>query len=305
MALFSSIIASSSAFLLHAAVAWWEDDVAAFLAGMGRTLAATALVAAAMVLSHINSLGLEMDMLFSSLRAFLQLCAIGFVLNFVFSITGIVSVPLIFLTFCFMVTIAGVTAASRASLPALRLVTCASIFISCSVSLVALLLLGIFPATPRFLIPVAGMLVGNAMTATGVALRRLREDLKSSAAQVEAALALGANPMQAAATLRRRALVVALAPLLDSTKTVGLISLPGAMTGLIMGGASPFEATHLQIIVMYMLMAAATGSSVLAVSFAWGHGSFRCKQQSTAVPLLPTKRPAISKKKLISSFNNA
>lgn len=204
---------------LHALSSAWQDNLAAFLSGLSRTLAAFALVAAAMLLSHLNSLGLATDMLVSSLRAFMQLSAIGFVLNFLFTVTGAASLPLIFVSFCFMTAVAGHTVAARAALPALRLAACASIFTGSLAALLLLLLLGIFPPTPRFLIPVTGMMVGNAMTATGVALRRLKDGLRENVARVEAALALGATPLQATAMQRGRALTVALAPILDSTKT--------------------------------------------------------------------------------------
>jgi putative ABC transport system permease protein len=82
--------------------------------------------------------------------------------------------------------------------------------------------------------------------------------------QVEAALALGATPRQASIGQLRRALGTGMSPVIDNAKTIGLVSLPGAMTGLIMGGASPLEAVQLQIVVMYMLIGAATFSGLTA-----------------------------------------
>ena len=87
--------------------------------------------------------------------------------------------------------------------------------------------------------------------------------------QVETALALGATPRQATLQQVKRALVIALSPVLDNAKTVGLISLPGAMTGLIMGGASPLEAIQLQIVVMNMLIGASTVSSIFSTYLCW------------------------------------
>lgn len=82
--------------------------------------------------------------------------------------------------------------------------------------------------------------------------------------QVEAALALGATPRQASLVQLRRSLGTGMSPVIDNAKTIGLVSLPGAMTGLIMGGASPLEAVQLQIVVMYMLIGAATFSGLTA-----------------------------------------
>jgi putative ABC transport system permease protein len=86
---------------------------------------------------------------------------------------------------------------------------------------------------------------------------------------VETALALGATPRQATLQQVKRSLVIALSPVIDNAKTVGLIALPGAMTGLIMGGASPLQAIQLQIVVMNMLMGASTLSSILSTYLFW------------------------------------
>ena len=81
---------------------------------------------------------------------------------------------------------------------------------------------------------------------------------------IESQLALGATSRQASLTQFRRALRSAMTPIIDSTKTVGLITLPGAMTGMILAGASPSKAVQLQIIVMYMLVGAANFAGLIA-----------------------------------------
>ena len=135
-----------------------------------------------------------------------------------------------------------------------------------------IVLLRVFPSTPQYIIPMTGMMVGTTMTATGVVLKRLRESIRQQlhlvrspsetllqvvqflplmlayrSHQVESGLALGATPRQSISRQIQSSLSIALAPILDNAKTVGIISLPGTMTGLIMGGASPFEATQMQV----------------------------------------------------------
>lgn len=124
--------------------------------------------------------------------------------------------------------------------------------------------LKIVPFSPRYFVPVAGMMVGHAMAVTGVAMKKLHEDIRIERNLVETALALGATPRRATIRQAKRALVVALSPDLDSVKTVGLITLPGTMTGLIMAGASPVEAIQLQIVVTNMLVGACVMSSALS-----------------------------------------
>ncbi|XP_022746413.1 protein ALUMINUM SENSITIVE 3-like [Durio zibethinus] len=238
-----------------------------FLKGMIKPVAALAVVLMAVFLSFMQKLGLEKEMVYSIFRAFLQLSVIGFVLQFIFNQENS---GWIVLAYLFMVFVAGYTAGQRAKhVPRGKYVAGASILAGTAVTMLVLVVLNVFPFTPRYIIPVAGMMVGNAMTVTGVTMKRLRDDIKIQMNLVETALALGATPRQATLEQVKRALVIALSPVLDNAKTVGLISLPGAMTGLIMGGASPLEAIQLQIVVMNMLIGATTVSSIMSTYLCW------------------------------------
>ncbi|CAN6442407.1 unnamed protein product [Victoria cruziana] len=243
--------------------ALWMD----FLKGMVKPVAATAVVLMAVVLSFVQNLNLEKEMIYSIARAFLQLSVIGFVLQFIFSQKNS---GWIILAYLFMVSVAGYTAGQRAKhVPYGKYIAATSILVGTSITMSLLVLLDVFPFTPRYIIPVAGMMVGNSMTVTGVAMKRLRDDVKTQKSLVETALALGATPREATLQQVKRALILALSPVLDNAKTVGLISLPGAMTGLIMGGASPLEAIQLQIVVMNMLIGASTVSSIMSTYLCW------------------------------------
>ncbi|XVF76551.1 hypothetical protein PTKIN_Ptkin13bG0274800 [Pterospermum kingtungense] len=238
-----------------------------FLDGMVKPVAALAVVLMAVLLSFMQKLGLEKEMVYSIFRAFLQLSVIGFVLQFIFNQKNC---GWIVLAYLFMVSVAGYTAGQRAKhVPRGKFVAGVSILAGTAVTMLVLVVLSVFPFTPRYIIPVAGMMVGNAMTVTGVTMKRLRDDIKIQLNLVETALALGATPRQATLEQVKRALIIALSPVLDNAKTVGLISLPGAMTGLIMGGASPLEAIQLQIVVMNMLIGASTISSIMSTYLCW------------------------------------
>lgn len=144
--------------------------------GMVKPALALAVVVMAVVLSYFQKLGLEKDMIYSIVRAFLQLSIIGFVLQFIFSQNNI---GWILLAYLFMVSIAGYTAGQRAKhVPRGKYVAGASILAGTSVTMLLLVLLDVFPFTPRYIIPVAGMMVGNSMTTTGVTMKRLRDDIK-------------------------------------------------------------------------------------------------------------------------------
>ena len=228
-----------------------------------RILGALVLVLVAGGISRWQKVDLEKDMLVAVVRAFVQLVIIGFALEFIFSQSG----PLwILLIVGIMVGIAGYTAGQRArQIPKSRLVALLSIGIGTALTLGMLITLQVFPFEPRFVIPISGMIVGNTMTVTALVMVRLHNDVKLLRSQIEAALALGATSRQATRSQLRTALATGMTPIIDNTKTVGLISLPGAMTGMILGGASPLEAVQLQIVVMYMLIGAAALSGLTAV----------------------------------------
>ncbi|XP_078160713.1 aluminum sensitive 3 [Carex rostrata] len=242
---------------------FWKE----FLTGMLKPAAATVVVVMAMALSFSQKLALEKEMLFAMARAFLQLSVIGFVLQFIFTQNN---AGWILLAYLFMVSVAGYTAGERAKqVPRGKYIAGMSILAGTLVTMLLLVVLNVFPFTPRYIIPIAGMMVGNAMTVVGVTMKKLRDDVKIQKNLVETALALGATPRQATLQQVKRSLSIALSPNIDSAKTVGLIALPGAMTGLIMGGASPIEAVQLQIVVMYMMIGAATVSSILCTYLCW------------------------------------
>lgn len=255
----------------------WEK----YLEGMSKPLISTAIVAASVALSFLLKLGLGWEMVYSILRSFLQLSIIGFVLQFIFHQENRIWILAAYL---FMVSVAGYTAGQRAKhVPRSKYVAGASILAGTSLTMFLLVILHVFDFTPRYIIPVAGMVVGNAMTVTGVTMKRLRDDIKIQQNLVEAALALGATPRQATVQQVRRALIIALSPVLDNAKTVGLISLPGAMTGLIMGGASPIEAIQLQIVVMNMMIGASTFSSIMSTYLSWPSFFTKAYQLETKV----------------------
>jgi len=123
--------------------------------------------------------------------------------------------------------------------------------------------LHVFPLTGRTLVPIAGMMVGNSMTATVLAGRRLTDELRDKRDEVEARLALGQASRQAATPYVRAALRAALTPQIETTKATGLVFLPGAMTGLILAGAAPVQAVLVQAVVMFLVLAATATTTVV------------------------------------------
>ncbi|MDQ6928473.1 MAG: iron export ABC transporter permease subunit FetB [Actinomycetota bacterium] len=209
------------------------------------------LVAVAVVVSRVRKADLEREILVATFRSFAQLLAIGFVLDFVFGNHGWLT-PIVLAV---MVGTATLTSASRARrVPRARWIAAASLTVAAGGTLGVLLLFQIIPAIPRAVIPLGSMIISNAMNTTSLVMVRLRDDLASHRREVEARLSLGQTAAEASAPWHRTALRTGMIPVIDQTKVVGLVALPGAMTGMILAGASPSAAIRLQLVVMYMLL---------------------------------------------------
>ncbi|WP_078861084.1 ABC transporter permease [Streptomyces rubellomurinus] len=121
--------------------------------------------------------------------------------------------------------------------------------------LALLLGVGLLPPKGLSVIPVAGIMIGGALTATSLAGRRALDELRQRRGEVEAALALGFEERDARLEICRTAAATSLVPALDQTRTVGLVTLPGAFVGMLLGGASPSQAGAVQLFVLVALLA--------------------------------------------------
>ena len=217
---------------------------------LAQLLASAAFVLAAAWLAHRQRLGLSRSLLTAALRAAAQLAVVGALIALVFR------VPALAVAFvAVMVTTASLTAGSRMrALPGARRIAIGAIALPALGATGVLLAVGAFAATPRATIPTAGILIGGAMLATTLAGRRLVEGLADGADEIEARLALGDRVRDALVPLTRRAIQGALVPLIDQTRSAGLVTLPGTFVGLVLGGASPETAARVQLTVLLTLL---------------------------------------------------
>jgi putative ABC transport system permease protein len=242
--------------------------VGASVVDVGPRLAVVLIVltALAAVAGRLSGLGQDRPVLIAAVRATVQLAAVSTVLLVV-----VRSLVLSAVFVVLMLSVATVTSAGRVTGHGLRtpgapgrLLPVALPIVGGAAPVIALVLAsGAVPLRGVAVIPVAGILIGGAMTATSLAGRRLRDELGARRGEVEAALALGLLPRDAVLLVGRPASATALVPALDQTRTVGLVTLPGAFVGVLLGGGSPLEAGAAQLLVLVGLLAA----QVLAV---WG-----------------------------------
>lgn len=218
------------------------------------------LAAAATALVVLGRLGVGRQIVIACLRAAVQLAAVSTIIVLVLRswlLTAVFAVG--------MLLVASVTAARR--IGRARHAALAGYAIAAgTLPVVALLLVsGVVPLKPIAVVPVAGILIGGAMTATSLAGRRAMDTLRTRFGEVEAALALGFTDREAVLLICRPTVADALLPALDQTRTVGLVTLPGAFVGVLLGGASPVEAGAAQLLVLVGLLAVEAVAVIMVV----------------------------------------
>ena len=241
-------------------LSWWQ---------LGLALALVALVAA---VSLRQALGLERDLAIGALRTIVQLYAVGLILAAVFAAARWYWVLLILAA---MMLIATQAAVSRLPKPLPGAYGIAGIALSVSTATTLAYVIGVVVQVrpwyePQYIIPIAGMILGNSMTSAALAGDRLQSDLRVRAGEVETRLALGFSGNEAVQPLVRSALRAAMIPTVNGMMTVGLVQLPGMMTGQILAGSAPLTAIRYQIVVVFMMAAATALGSLLFVRLAAG-----------------------------------
>ncbi|SFI34140.1 putative ABC transport system permease protein [Paenibacillus sp. UNC496MF] len=208
-----------------------------------------------------QKLGLERDILIGTVRAAVQLLAIGLVLQYLFRTR---QPMLLVLVVAAMIAVAAWHASRRGR--GLRgILARVAVSIAATEAMIMLLLLGlgIIGDTPQYIISISGMTIGNAMVVAGLYLNQMKRDVEASRGEIETLLALGASARQAIQLSLQRAVKASMIPTIDGMKTVGIVQLPGMMTGMIIAGADPLQAVRYQILIVFAFTSSAAVTSIL------------------------------------------
>lgn len=221
----------------------------------------------ALVLSAKTHLTMEKDMLTGSIRAVLQLVVVGSILSYVFDINTpwVTTVLLLLMTY----NAAKVAAKRGDGIPHIFRIAYGALLAGLVTTLAGLLVFGTISYRPSEVIPISGMIAGNSMVALGILFQKLKYGFIQHRDEVEVKLSLGVSAREAADIIIKDSLRTALQPTVDSMKTLGIVQLPGMMTGLILAGLSPAVAIKYQIMVAFMLVGAVAVSSFLAAAAAY------------------------------------
>lgn len=241
-------------------VGWW---------GLAASLL---MVAAVAVVSWRQKLRLERDIAIAVARSLAQMLLVGFALAVL--VDEGTWIGWSFAWVAGMVAFAAFTVARRApQLPGVLGVAFLAMGASATAALGLLFALGIFPVTGRTVVPVAGMMIGNALAAAVLTVRRLVEAVAERRAELEARLALGLPWRAAVRPTLRQVLRTGIAPDVERLKALGLVVLPGAMTGLILAGVDPLDAVRVQLALLYVMLGSVT-TTVLVVALVGSRGLF-------------------------------
>ena len=225
-------------------------------------------------------LGLHRKLALAAVRTVVQLLLVGLVLHWVFALRAWYAVLTLMLV---MAVIAGISAVRRTGrrYPGIWLDSIVSICAS-SWLITGIALLGIVRVepwfSPQYAIPLLGMILGNTLTGISLGLDRLGQELVGRRNEIEGLLALGATRWEAARGSIRAAVQTGMIPILNSMMVVGIVSLPGMMTGQLLAGVSPNQAVKYQVVIMF-LIASATALGTVGVVLLGYHRLFNKRHQ--------------------------
>jgi putative ABC transport system permease protein len=222
-------------------------------------IALTILLTTALLAHRVAGYHLELPSLVAAVRALVQLAVVALLIK---AVVG--NLALSWLLVAVMFAMGVLTTGRRVE--ALRAWPWAALAMACGVApvLVVVFATGAIPWVGIAIIPIAGIIVGNAMTGHTLVGRRAFAALREERSQYEACLSLGMLPAQAITESIHRRAPEALLPGLDQVKTTGVVTLPGAFIGVMLGGGSPVQAATAQALVLFGIMAAQTITVLVA-----------------------------------------
>jgi len=228
---------------------------------------ASCLILISLFFSYYQKLKLEKDIIIGIFRAIIQLSIVGYLLNIIFGLKNPLFTTLLLI---FMIFNASVNGAKRGKkIHNVMIISFISIFLGTSITMAILILVKAIQYEPYQIIPIGGMIISNAMVAIGLCYKQLISNFTSNKMEIETKLSLGADTLTSSINIIRDAIKTGMVPTIDSMKTLGIVALPGTMTGLILAGTPPLQAIKFQIMVTFMTLSTSSISSFIACYLAY------------------------------------
>ncbi|MFZ8438138.1 ABC transporter permease [Staphylococcus aureus] len=232
------------------------------------------------IISYKEGLHIIKDLIVATLRAVVQLIILGFLLHYIFKIND--KWLLVLCVFVIIVN-ASWNTISRSS-PVMHhvfLISFVAIFVGTALPLAGTIVTGAIQFTANEVIPIGGMLANNGLIAINLAYQNLDRTFVQDGTNIESKLSLAATPKLASKGAIRESIRLAIVPTIDSVKTYGLVSIPGMMTGLIIGGVPALQAIKFQLLVVFIHTTATIMSALIATYLSYGQ-FFNARHQLVA-----------------------
>ncbi|HCC5685017.1 ABC transporter permease [Staphylococcus aureus] len=232
------------------------------------------------IISYKEGLHIIKDLIVATVRAVVQLIILGFLLHYIFKIND--KWLLVLCVFVIIVN-ASWNTISRSS-PVMHhvfLISFVAIFVGTALPLAGTIATGAIQFTANEVIPIGGMLANNGLIAINLAYQNLDRAFVQDGTNIESKLSLSATPKLASKDAIRESIRLAIVPTIDSVKTYGLVSIPGMMTGLIIGGVPPLQAIKFQLLVVFIHTTATIMSALIATYLSYGQ-FFNARHQLVA-----------------------
>lgn len=232
------------------------------------------------IISYKEGLHIIKDLIVATLRAVVQLIILGFLLHYIFKIND--KWLLVLCVFVIIVN-ASWNTISRSS-PVMHhvfLISFVAIFVGTALPLAGTIATGAIQFTANEVIPIGGMIANNGLIAINLAYQNLDRAFVQDGTNIESKLSLAATPKLASKGAIRESIRLAIVPTIDSVKTYGLVSIPGMMTGLIIGGVPPLQAIKFQLLVVFIHTTATIMSALIATYLSYGQ-FFNARHQLVA-----------------------
>ncbi len=230
-------------------------------------LASYLLILFALWYSRREHFGLEKTILTNSVLAMIQLGVLGYALVYLFQVQY---PPLLFFVLLGMVLFGAWTARKRTPLGEKSFkIALYAIGSSSAIVFVSMMAVGVIHMVPHEMIPIGGMIIGNALNVYTQSTERFRGEVKNTILTIEGMAALGAPLKEALSFASKASVKASMIPTLNSLQTVGIIHIPGITTGMLLAGADPLMAVSYQLAVMYMMVTVALLSAVFSILFSY------------------------------------
>ncbi|HDZ6048674.1 TPA: iron export ABC transporter permease subunit FetB [Staphylococcus aureus] len=232
------------------------------------------------IISYKEGLHIIKDLIVATVRAVVQLIILGFLLHYIFKIND--KWLLVLCVFVIIVN-ASWNTISRSS-PVMHhvfLISFVAIFVGTALPLAGTIATGAIQFTANEVIPIGGMLANNGLIAINLAYQNLDRAFVQDGTNIESKLSLAATPKLASKGAIRESIRLAIVPTIDLVKTYGLVSIPGMMTGLIIGGVPPLQAIKFQLLVVFIHTTATIMSALIATYLSYGQ-FFNARHQLVA-----------------------